>query len=186
MKLPFLKQAPRKAPAAMTEAELSQDIERCDRMLAKEKDAHMALAHATILLGGGAAVVAAFGFGIFAPPVMLGIMAAAGGATFFGGGYTCKFIMSRALRRKNDCEDALEEKVQARIEAESAAAIELQRRAAEQFNAAIDAGLPLEAPITVKKSPLRLKFPLRPDTQQGFTRAPIGLFGARDPRPGRH
>ncbi|MEZ0224311.1 MAG: hypothetical protein ACAH83_07155 [Alphaproteobacteria bacterium] len=181
MKLPFFSRPPQKDPAAMTEAELAEGIARCNRMLSREKDAHMALAQGTIIVGGGAAAVAAFGFGIFASPVLLGIIAVAGGGVFFGGGFTCKAVMSRALCRKHDLEDVFEAKVQARLEAEQISAVERQLRAAEQFNAAIDAGLPLEKSITVSRSPLRLKFPSPRDTQHGFSR----IFGARDPRPGR-
>lgn len=177
MRLPFLKQTPKKSFSEMTEEELEAGIARREKTLAKEKTAHMALAHATIIGAGAAILVAAFIITGAAPGVFLGIAAASGGSIFFGGGYTCKAIMTRAVRQRNDMVDVFNTKLTARLAAEQENERLRRMTAEDQFNAAVDAGLPLEKDITVKRA-LKLKFP-EPRERHGFARI-AGIF---DPHP---
>ena len=177
MRLPFLQRAPKKAFLEMTEEELESGIARREKTLAKEKPAHTALAQATIMAAGAGICAGVFLFAVVAPGTLLAIAAAAGGSVFFGGGYTCKAIMTRAVRQRNDMVDIFNTKLTARLAAEQEEERLRRMTIEEKFNAAVDAGLPLEKDITVKRA-LKLKFP-EPRARHGFARI-AGIF---DPRP---
>ncbi|TAL27979.1 MAG: hypothetical protein EPN97_15620 [Alphaproteobacteria bacterium] len=177
MRLPFLQRAPKKSFPEMTEEELEQGIARRERTLEKEKPAHTALAHATILAAGGGIFAGVFLFAVVAPGALLAIAAAAGGSVFFGGGYTCKAVMTHAVRQRNQMVDVFNAKLTARLAAEQEEERLRRMTIEEKFNAAVDAGLPLEKDITVRKA-LKLKFP-EPRERHGFARI-AGIF---DPSP---
>jgi hypothetical protein len=164
MKIPLL--TPKK-PLDMSESELESGIRRCDKTLNKWPHLGTVVAHATIILApvGGIAALALGGW-VFTPFVGLATLAT-GLGTFFGGGYSYKAVMMHAQRKREGFMDALEQKVEARLEAERWSAVKIL----ENFNAHVDAGLPLERSIEVKKA-LRLKFPQPPvpDDRAGFAR----------------
>jgi hypothetical protein len=177
MKLPFLKHLARKNFAAMTEEELERDIERCEATLGKRPALARAAALGSIITTAAAQMT----FLVMAGWVITGAVAfgglAVGAGFFFGIGYAGKAVMTRAIRQRNGMVDVFNAKLTARMAAEQEEMRLRNLEAAEKFNAAVDAGLPLERDITVKRA-LKLKFP-EPPARQGFARI-IDIF---DPRP---
>ncbi len=168
MKIPFLD---KKKPVDMTEAELEAGIQRCDKTLRKWPNVGAIVAHATIFAAplGGIIALAAGGW-VFTPLVLPATLGS-GFGTFFGLGYAYKGIMTQAQQRREGFFEALTVKVEARQAAEAEAERLRIMTAEDKFNAAVNAGLPLENSISVRKA-LRLKFPAppMPDHHNGFAR----------------
>ena len=158
---------------AMSEAELAAGVARCDRMLARRNGFATAAANGSIMVTAGAQLALFFAAGCLITPFVAFGGLAIGVASFFGIGFTCKGLMTRAVQQRNELTDVLEERINTRLAQEQENERLRRLEAAEKFNAAVDAGLPLETNIVVKKS-LRLQFP--PDTRTGFARVVGKLF----------
>ena len=189
MKLPFSK--PPRDPASFTDAEIDAEVARYDALLGKRKDISQALAVGCILFTAAALVTLCIATGGLITPAVtwggigLGVSATAGAAGI------CKGVMNRAMASRNNLVDVYNGRVIAqqqaaeverqRLAAEAAQRAEADRlrgiKAAEDFDAAVNSGLPLEQAITVKRS-LKLKFPKSPP-RHGFARV-LGIF---DPMP---
>ncbi len=170
MRIPFFSAM---MPKKMTEAELEAAIARRDWLLDRQPKITKFIAYTTI---------PAIAVGQITKAVMAGSLAAAsgvgglviGGAYLVGASVAAGYALRIALHQRNKMTDAFNAKVTARIAAEQDA--ERQRaadhllglKAAENFNAAIEAGLPLEASIKVRPA-LKLKRP-EPPQRHGFAR----------------
>jgi hypothetical protein len=169
VKRPFF--SPRKTPASLSDAEIDERIARYDAILDNRKTYSMACAvgailitgaavAATCLLSGGLMTLAATWGGIG-----LGL-AASGGVVG-----ACRGFLSHACTARNNLVDVYNGRIIAQQQAEiaNAEAERLRRiKAAEDFNIAVESGLPLEQSITVKR-PLKLKR-AGPPTHHGFAR----------------
>lgn len=184
MKLPFLK--PQRDPATLTDAEIDSEIARHDALLDRRKEMTAAIASAAILISAAAIVTLFFATGGLMTPLVtwggIGIGVAASG----GISGVCKGVVNHAMRARNNLVDVYNDRVIAQQQAAEAARAEAARQAeadrlrgiqaADDFNTAVNSGLPLEQDITVKKS-LKLKFPKSP-ARHGFAR----ILDVFDPR----
>ena len=159
----------------MTETALEQGIRRCQTTLAKQ-GSFATGAVAALVLGSVAGLLgAAILFTGMAGGAMLGIAAAVGLTGASAVGVTGRRVLARARADRDAFEEALTAKILARQASEVAARQLRERQAAEKFNAAVEAGLPLETAITVKRA-LRLKFP-PPPPPKGAGRVFSKIFG---------
>jgi hypothetical protein len=157
----------------MDEGDVIDGIRRCHRTIERQPGFRN---------GALIALVLGFGVGLFGAAALFtgaagGFMLGVAGATGFGGmiatALTGRFVMQHAHRNLAALEKALPQKTEERKRADAEAAWQefeneqrLKRQAEEKFNAAVDAGLPLEKPVRVGKS-LQLKLRNR---QRGFIR----------------
>jgi hypothetical protein len=151
----------------MTEAELDAGIARRDRLLDSRPNISKFLANTCILVTGAALIVTTMATSMMIGPAILAGFAI-GGTYTFGGAFACKGVLSQALKQRNKMTDVYNAKVTVRVAAEQEASRLRNIKAAEDFNAAVDAGLPLEADIVVKPA-LKLRRPERPK-HHGFAR----------------
>jgi hypothetical protein len=158
----------------MTEAELNAGIAKCDNTIAKRDDLIRGATYALVLGFAGGLFASAFLMTGMAAGAMFGVALGTGVACCCAVGFPVKYIVNHAYHRKAELEYALPARVAAR-EAEAAENERLRRLAAEEkFNAAAEAGLPLESAIKVKPA---FKFKKPPETSHGFTHVMTKVFG---------
>jgi hypothetical protein len=158
MRLPFLK---KKDTTAMSEGELEKGIARWDKVLDIRPKLGDFFAVTTIFVTAAAQLTLVMMAGtITGGAAFFGL--AIGVGYFLGGCYTCKGVLGHALKQRNAMTDIFNTKVTVRLAAEQENARLLRIKAAEDFNAAIEAGLPLERDIKVGHA-LKLKRPAPPE-----------------------